>query len=650
MKEQALDAEFIAADDRLLPAVEQLVAAGRETDPDRALLLTPGQTELRKLLAPRLKQFEYVGYTLMSPTGYILGADMNTPIGKQLVGYRREFCGRVFSNGPAVSRPFTSLFLLPDVDGVEKPNLPMMLAASPVRNAAGEAIAVLGLRIRPDKDFTRILHIAQSGETGETYAFDKTGLFLSQSRFDDQLKRIGLLVDDAQSILNVTLRNPGVNLLTGERSTQPRAEQPLTVLAASATAGETGHDVDGYLDYRGVPSIGAWRWLDQYEFAVATEQDLDEAFRPLYVLRQAFWGMFGLLVAASGAIFVFTLIIARANREAQRAAIIARQLGQYTLNRKLGEGGMGMVYLARHAMLQRPTAIKLLNVEKSNEQTLARFEREVQLTSRLNHPNTIAIYDYGRTPDGVFYYAMEFLDGINLEDLVHRHGAQPEARVVAILEQICGSLSEAHGIGLIHRDIKPANIMLTERGGIRDFVKVLDFGLVKGIQEGRDSSLTAEGAFTGTPLYMSPETIQGAADIDARTDLYALGAVGYFLLTGTQLFNGANVMEVLHKHVSEAPEPPSHRLRRPVSAQLEALILKCLAKKPADRPQSALELAEALAACPTIGGWTRADAIRWWQQFYPHDGVATTKPETHDQRFASTAVISDVKLDVSKTL
>ncbi len=488
------------------------------------------------------------------------------------------------------------------------------------------------------------------GETGETYAFDSTGLLLSQSRFDDELKRIGLLVDDpaAQSILNVTLRDPGVNLAAGERTDKSRADLPLTKLAASATAGQTGHDVDGYRDYRGVPSIGAWTWLPEYGFGVGTEQDLAESFRPLYVLRRAFWGMFLLLVAAAGAIFVFTIVVARANREARRAALVAQRLGQYTLGKKLGEGGMGMVYLAHHAMLQRPTAVKLLSAEKSNEQTLARFEREVQMTSRLNHPNTIAIYDYGRTPEGVFYYAMEYLEGINLEDLVRRHQAAARGGVVSILEQACGSLAEAHSIGLIHRDVKPANIMLTERGGISDFVKVLDFGLVKAVDGKRDMSLTAIGSFTGTPLYMSPETIQNSDRVDARSDLYAVGAVGYYLLTGTPVFDGSNVMEILQKHVAELPESISRRMRRPCSAQLEMLILRCLAKKPRERPASAAAMAEELAQCATLGELEPSRCRELVAAILPARRRSLIKPETQDQRLASTAVISDVKLDTSE--
>ena len=210
-----------------------------------------------------------------------------------------------------------------------------------------------------------------------------------------------------------------------------------------------------------------------------TEVDVAEAFRPLTILQWAFYSIFGLLALSSVAIFVFTLVVARLQRDAQKAAIEAKHLGQYRLEEKIGAGAMGVVYRGHHAMLRRPTAIKLLNVEKVNEASIERFEREVQITSQLNHPNTVAIYDYGRTPEGVFYYAMEYLDGIDLQFLVDRYGPQPEGRVIHILKQMCGSLYEAHSLGLVHRDIKPANVMLNRRGGEADVVKVLDFGLVK---------------------------------------------------------------------------------------------------------------------------------------------------------------------------
>jgi serine/threonine protein kinase len=236
----------------------------------------------------------------------------------------------------------------------------------------------------------------------------------------------------------------------------------------------------------------------------------------------------------------------------------------------------------------------------------------VQLTCQLNHPNTIAIYDYGRTPEGIFYYAMEYLDGINLDDLVTRFGPLPEARVIFLLRQVCGSLAEAHADGMVHRDIKPANIFLTRRGGVRDFVKVLDFGLVKSLEGSEEVGLTSANAITGTPLYLSPEAVNSPEQVDVRSDVYAIGAVGYFLLTGSPVFAGSTVMEICMKHVQAVPQPPSLRLGRPINKSLEELVLRCLAKSPAERPSSAAELLRDLDKCDIIVHWTSDDAEQWW--------------------------------------
>ena len=386
-------------------------------------------------------------------------------------------------------------------------------------------------------------------------------------------------------------------------------------MAKDAVAGNDGVDVAGYRDYRGVPVVGAWTWLPEYGFGVATEVDVAEAYRPLYALRTAFGVLFAVVVAGAVAIFIFTIITARLQRRARRAALDAKQLGQYTLDEKIGAGGMGVVYRAHHAMLRRPTAVKLLDVEKTTPETIARFEREVQLTSQLTHPNTIAIYDYGRTPEGVFYYAMELLDGVNLNDLVGRFGPLPEGRVIRILRQVCGSLNEAHRTGLVHRDIKPANVILNRRGGTFDVVKLLDFGLVKALDAQRDSQLTAAGALTGTPLYISPEGVQQPEKVDRRSDLYAVGAVGYFLLTGTPVFQGSSAVEICMHHVQTPPESPSGRLGRAVSEDIEALLLQCLAKEPGDRPQTAADLKEALDGCRAASTWTHADAESWWREY-----------------------------------
>jgi len=290
------------------------------------------------------------------------------------------------------------------------------------------------------------------------------------------------------------------------------------------------------------------------------------------------------------------------------------KLGQYTLEEKLGEGGMGVVYRATHAMLRRPAAIKLLLPDRAGEKNLARFEREVQLTSRLTHPHTVSIFDYGRTADDVFYYVMEYIDGFDLERLVDEDGPLQPARVIRILAQASGALAEAHALGLIHRDIKPANLVLTERVDEPDIVKVVDFGLVKTLETSPgDAALTNVDAITGTPLYLAPEAIASPDSVDARSDLYALGAVGYFLLTGQHVFAAATVVEVCSKHLLEAPVPPSQRLGRAVPPDLEALILACLAKKREDRPASAEALRGALVACVDADKYDVQAARAWWQ-------------------------------------
>lgn len=290
----------------------------------------------------------------------------------------------------------------------------------------------------------------------------------------------------------------------------------------------------------------------------------------------------------------------------------AQRLGQYELLGKLGEGGMGVVYRARHALLRRPTAVKVLLPERAGDNALSRFEREVRQTARLTHPNTVAIFDYGRTPEGLFYYAMELLDGIDLERLVELDGPQPPGRVVHVLQQACGSLAEAHAMGLVHRDIKPANLIICERGGIPDTVKVVDFGLVKEVEgAAADPKLSTTTALIGTPLYLSPEAITKPDSVGPRSDLYALGAVGYFLLTGKPVFDGETVMEVCAGHLHEAPTPPSQRLGSAVPKGLEEILLACLAKEPSARPENAASLRRLLLDC-TVSPWTEDDALIWW--------------------------------------
>jgi serine/threonine-protein kinase len=311
-------------------------------------------------------------------------------------------------------------------------------------------------------------------------------------------------------------------------------------------------------------------------------------------------------------VVITSTLISKAIYGLQAEVREARRLGQYVLERKIGEGGMGEVYRARHGMMRRPSAIKLMRGKQAGEAQIRRFEREVQLTARLTHPHTITIFDYGRTHDGVFYYAMELLDGANLQRVVAVGGHQPAGRVVRILTMACAALNEAHGIGLIHRDIKPANIMLCSQGGELDVVKLLDFGLVKELVVDAEVELTGVSTLVGTPQYMAPESILGPGETDTRSDIYALGAVAYYLLAGVDVFDGQSVVELCVQHLHQAPAPFAERGVQ-VPPELEAIVLACLEKEPAKRPQSAAELRRRLEAC-SVAPWDAEQAEVWWRQ------------------------------------
>lgn len=294
-----------------------------------------------------------------------------------------------------------------------------------------------------------------------------------------------------------------------------------------------------------------------------------------------------------------------------------QSLGQYRLERKLGEGAMGVVYEATHGMLKRPTAIKLLRPEIADPDSLSRFRREVQLTARLTHPNTVTIYDYGRTPDGLFYYAMELLSGANLKQIVDAAGPQPVSRVVRVLRDAALALGEAHDIGLIHRDIKPSNIMLARQGGVPDVTKLLDFGLVKDLGTMDELDHTHTMSIKGTPHYLSPEAIQDPNSIDARSDLYALGAVGYYLLSGGRhVFEGNTVIEVCMHHVHTPPALLREAADREIPSGLIEIIYACLSKAQRERPESGHALADALDRLE-VPHWTRLDAQAWWDTYGP---------------------------------
>ena len=572
----------------------------------------PGDTrkKLTEVLSNVVDEDGHLGFAIIDAQGVIRATDQpQTYLDRALSPAAIEMLQPILEGKATFEKPFAKNTLLEK--GIETSTQPVLLAKAPITNISNEIIAALVFTIDPEKDFTRILSVAELGNTGSTYAFDDQGFMLSESRHEEQLKKLALIPDtpNSSAILTLQLRDPGIDLTRGRVSSLPMDSRPLTKMAKMAITSQPGINVDGYRDYRGVVVVGAWQWLSEYGFGVATEVERSEALRSLRPVRLAFIGLFSLLVLTAAGFLAAGYFLNRLQSEVEEL----RELGQYTLVEKIGEGGMGKVYKARHAMLRRPTVIKLIREDKLDEKALERFEREVQLTSQLTHPNTISVYDYGHSPDGVFYYAMEYLSGITLDQLVRIEKRVPVDRVIYILQKICGSLSEAHKQGLIHRDIKPGNIMLCQRGGTYDFVKVLDFGLVRQILSDNHETNHQFGIM-GTPGFIAPELLVLNRQVDARSDLYAVGALGFLMLTGQLVFSDKDVDTILHNIVNTEPPRPSEVTEVPIPEALDDLIHACLSRVPDERPASATELAEQLTRITLDTTWTEKEALSWWEE------------------------------------
>jgi eukaryotic-like serine/threonine-protein kinase len=499
---------------------------------------------------------------------------------------------------------------------------PLAWVETPIRDDSGNVVAALGVATYVDRDFESILTAARPGETGEAYAFDETGTLLSEIRDVRGLQSSGVLPAAAQrTAFTLKVRDPGRELDGATDAVGPAGDWPLTLAvsaALAAAASSTGDKplqgvlLDPYRNYRGAEVIGAWRWLPEERMGIVAEIGIDEAYAPLRYVRATVAAILALLVLTAGWAAWSTLALARLG--ARPAA--GRRIGAYRLEGELAEGGMATIHLAHHALLKRPTAIKILKRHLATDELAARFEREVRLVSELSHPNTIEIYDYGQTADGLFYYAMEFVDGTALDALVSEDGAVPLGRMRHIALQVCASLGEVHGKGMVHRDIKPQNVMVCERGGVYDFVKVLDFGIVKRIEAASAAYPDAQRALTrqvrllGTPAYMAPERVGAPSGVDPRSDVYGVGALVFFLASGRAPFEGSDEADIL-RDVLAAPAPRLSAIVPAIPAALDDLVARCLAKKPDDRPATIGEVAAALESLD-LPPWTMDDARRWW--------------------------------------
>lgn len=467
------EAERWAATPDVVGAVRTLAAAARAGASREALASSPAQAQFVRLLAPTVSSDpERVATNAVDRTGRIIAARAAAQVGLTVGKSMQADLARVFAGESRFLSPRPESERVPGA-GAEAFARPVAWLAAPVRDADGQVIAALKIGSYADTRFARILappaELADPESTGDVYAFDETGLLLTTSRYREALRAAGLLAPGARTAaFNVRLHDPGAAIAAGEPARADHTERPLTRLVAAAIASRAHGDasarrgelLEPYPNYVGREVIGAWQWLPEYELGLAIEVAAEEAYAPLRYLRIAVMTIFGLLVGAVGVALGSTFSLARLDRE-------VRRLGQYRIEGKIDEGGMSTVHRAVHALLKRPTAIKILKPALATDEVIARFEREVVLASRLEHPATVEIFDYGRTRDGTFYYAMEYIDGITLARLVEKDGAQPVPRVAYILRQVCESLREAHGKGLIHRDVKPQNIMLCERGRVR---------------------------------------------------------------------------------------------------------------------------------------------------------------------------------------
>ncbi|EMI44992.1 serine/threonine-protein kinase [Rhodopirellula sp. SWK7] len=508
---------------------------------------------------------------------------------------------------------------------------PTMSVLSPLMEE-NQLLGAFGWLIDPRRYLSARMSITP---TDATYVFDRQSRMLTRSRFASRLSFATLETElESTAWQPILIRDPGRFLESpDEIAPDELARRPLTQMADQATRGSAGVNTDGYNDYRGVRVVGAWQWLPEFNLGMAMEIDADEAFAPVNILRRVIVGLFGLLTLAGLCVAGLALWSARLQERLQDRDRGRRRLGQYELTELLGAGGMGSVYRGRHQYLRRDVAIKVLEGEDLSRQSIERFRREVQLTSTLRHPNTIAIYDYGQAhrlfhhnieegthdTDSVFYYVMEYIDGISLQQLIDFYGPQDPTRVIHLLLQICGSIAEAHDAGLIHRDIKPANILLSAQTNSWDFIKVLDFGLVKDLGRVDDTvalTMTRSDSITGTPLYMAPETIRDPTAASMSGDLYSIGAVGYALLTGQTTYDGDSAIDLCLKQLERAPVRPETRLGRVLPDGLQNLIMECLSLQSDSRPASVNELVTRLDALPESGRWTQADSALWWETVF----------------------------------
>ena len=541
-------------------------------DPMNAMLNTDGAECV--VLADRHARVAAVAHTDVDPivrTGQRLPMDLS------------EHFDGVMQGRTSVAASFRSPF-----SPGEQPGRTKLFVSTAVADGA-TPLGMVSICLDASDKLSQILGHVRFGETGKTLVLDAEARILAASRRD--------LNEDAAEFGAPAGRQPRQPRIAGAWSRSMAAE--VARISRLNEEHVTVHTAP-FADFRDTSIVAAWQWLPRLQAAIVIQTDSAEAFRPVGRLRTVLWVCWGAILAG-------TLLQWRAHwlsRDRRRRTLKA---GPYTLCEPIGGGRNGHVYRGRHTLLERPAAIKILNASARGKTTSHRFRREAQFASRLHSANTVQIYDYGPTSDGGFFYAMELLDGFDLRQLVEQFGPLPDGRIVQTLVGICQSLREAHACGLIHGDIKPANVMLCNRGGDCDLVKVLDFGVCQ-------PAGTQSETVTGTPAFMAPEVAGSMATANPMSDFYSLGCLSYFLQTGRPPILGSNPIETCWKQLHEAPPPLARESHLTVAEDLQTLTMSCLEKDPSDRPTSAAEILEKLLAIQPVQPWTDVDAANWWRQ------------------------------------
>jgi len=526
---------------------------------------------------------------LLAATTTAAGANMLAPV---LRGQSKLFL-------PHASFAITEGFI------AEKGPAPLSILVPVVSPKSGAVIAAIMLRgFGLEEEYVEMLQRWTNEAKGETYLISQAGDLLTRSRYDQLLTELPLARRQAGGRERMLVRDPGVDLLAAERPKTESGSWLPTLLARKVAAGENGSFTQGYRNYVGQLVVGAWRWLPDHEIGIALEQDYHSSYAMVRSTRRAIYLMSGLF---SVALIGFLTAVALGERR-QRLRDVS-EVGPYQIQELLGEGGMGRVYLAEHALLCRQSAIKVLTKGDTDLSIISRFEREVQLASQLTHPNTISIFDFGRSRDGVFYYAMEYIHGAHLGQLVEYVGPLPPGRCIYILRQLCRALLEAHHAGVVHRDIKPQNIMVCNRGGEPDFVKLFDYGLVKAFAPGVSPNQSQTKVVVGTPRFMAPERLNSPWLADPRVDVYSVGALAYYLLTA-QL---PPLVTAGEDHEQEQPGVETLDLP-PAVVEFGGLLSVCMSVEPASRPSNMTSVLRELDGLAKKFPWSREDSELWWSK------------------------------------